>query len=150
VFSVVGSSQRPRTRNINNLLCRMPTSKTVNIDVMYCWLWPRQMTDPYSRQRGRPISTKQQLTDSNNNLVLGPRRGLTSRLTGRLTVSRSVILTWLISEFWVKQASPMLMICEAVASQRGQEPLNTETEQSLALKDVPRKRQMKTEQTEKT
>jgi hypothetical protein len=78
---------------VHKKVCRIPTSKIVNIDNMYCWLWPRQMTDPSSRQRGLPTSTKPQLSDSNKNLVLGPRRGLTPRLTGRLTVGRNMTLT---------------------------------------------------------
>jgi hypothetical protein len=41
----------------------------------------------------RPAPTKQQLSDSNKNLILGPRRGLTQRLTGRLTVRSKVTLT---------------------------------------------------------
>jgi hypothetical protein len=55
--------------------------------------YPKQMTDPSSRQRGRATSTKPQPSDSDKNLVLGPRWGLTPRLTGRLTVSRNVTLT---------------------------------------------------------
>jgi hypothetical protein len=51
------------------------------------------MTDPSSRQRGRPTLTKQEISDSNKNLVLGPTWGLTPGLTGRLTVSRNVTLT---------------------------------------------------------
>jgi hypothetical protein len=31
------------------------------------------VTDPSSRQRGRPTSTNKQLSDSNKNLVLSPR-----------------------------------------------------------------------------
>jgi hypothetical protein len=38
------------------------------------------MTDPSSRQRMPLTSTSSQLPDSNKNLVLGPRRGLTQRL----------------------------------------------------------------------
>jgi hypothetical protein len=51
------------------------------------------MTDPSSRQRGHPTSTKPQLSDSNKNLILGPTWGLTPRLTGQLTVGRNLTLT---------------------------------------------------------
>jgi hypothetical protein len=51
------------------------------------------MTEPSSRQRGRSISTKPQLSDSNKNLVLGPKWGFTQRLTGRLTVGHNSIST---------------------------------------------------------
>jgi hypothetical protein len=51
------------------------------------------MTDPFSRQRGRPTSTKPQLSNNNKNLVLGPRRDLTPRPAGLLTVDRNVTLT---------------------------------------------------------
>jgi hypothetical protein len=51
------------------------------------------MTNPSSRQRGRLASTKPQLSDSNKNLVLGSKWGLTPRLTGRLTVGHNVSLT---------------------------------------------------------
>jgi hypothetical protein len=51
------------------------------------------MIGPSSGQRKSPTSTKPQLSDSNKNLVLGPRRGLTPRLTGRLTVGRNMALT---------------------------------------------------------
>jgi hypothetical protein len=54
------------------------------------------MTDKWQsspRQRGRATSTKLQLPDSNINLVLGPRRGLTPRLTGQLIISFIVTLT---------------------------------------------------------
>jgi hypothetical protein len=44
------------------------------------------MTDPSSRQRYK-------LSNSNKNLVLGPRRALMSKLTARLTVGRNVTLT---------------------------------------------------------
>jgi hypothetical protein len=36
-------------------------------------------TDPSSRQRERPISTNLQLSDSNKNLVVSPRRVLYSK-----------------------------------------------------------------------
>jgi hypothetical protein len=51
------------------------------------------MTDPSSRQRGRPTSKKLQLPDSNKYMVLGPRWGLTPRSSGRMTVGRNVTLT---------------------------------------------------------
>jgi hypothetical protein len=51
------------------------------------------MTDPSSRQRGRPTSTKAQLSHSSKSLVLGPRRVLTPRLTGQVTVRRNATLT---------------------------------------------------------
>jgi hypothetical protein len=63
-----------------------------------CWLWPRQMTDPSSSQRGRPTSIKPLLSDSNKNVFLGPRRALTPRLTGRLTVCRNMTLTFTLHE----------------------------------------------------
>jgi hypothetical protein len=47
--------------------------------------WPPQMTD-----LGRPTSITPQLSDSNKNLVLDPRRGLISRQTCRLTVRCNV------------------------------------------------------------
>jgi hypothetical protein len=71
-------------------LCRMLTDNIVNIDDMYCWLWPQQMTDLSSCQRGRPILTKLQLSNSNKNLVLSPRRGLTPRLA-----DWSLVVMWL-------------------------------------------------------
>jgi hypothetical protein len=51
-----------------------------------------QTTDPSSRQRVRPTSANPELSDSNKNLVLGPRWGLTPRQTGRLT-GRNITLT---------------------------------------------------------
>jgi hypothetical protein len=51
-------------------------------------------TDPSSHQTGRPTSTNPKLSDSNKNLVLGPKWGLTPRQTGRLTVCRNVTLTF--------------------------------------------------------
>jgi hypothetical protein len=63
-----------------------------NIDVMYCWLWPRQTTDPSSPQRGRPTSTKPRLSWQHKNLVLGPKWGLTPRLTDWPSV---VLWLWL-------------------------------------------------------
>jgi hypothetical protein len=45
------------------------------------------------RQRGRLTLIKPQLSDSNKNMVLGPRWGLTPGLTGRLTVGCNVTLT---------------------------------------------------------
>jgi hypothetical protein len=55
-----------------------------------------QMTDASSRQRRRSTSIKPQLSDSNKNVALGPRRGLTSRPNGRPTIGRNltVTLTW--------------------------------------------------------
>jgi hypothetical protein len=50
-------------------------------------------THLFSHHRGCPTSTKLQLSNSNKNLVLDPRRGLTPRLTGQLTVSHKVTLT---------------------------------------------------------
>jgi hypothetical protein len=49
---------------------------------------------PASRLKWRPSSTEPQMSDSNKNLVLGPRWGLTPRLTGPLTVGRNLTLTW--------------------------------------------------------
>jgi hypothetical protein len=51
------------------------------------------MIDPSSHQRGRPTSTKQQLSDINKNQVMGHRWGLTPRLIGRLIASRNVTST---------------------------------------------------------
>jgi hypothetical protein len=51
------------------------------------------MTDPSSRQRGHSIATKPCMSDSNKNLVLGPKWGLTPGLIGRLTVGRNVTVT---------------------------------------------------------
>jgi hypothetical protein len=50
-------------------------------------------TDPSSGHRGRPTSTNPQLSDSNKNLVLGPKWDLTPRQTGRQTVGRNITLT---------------------------------------------------------
>jgi hypothetical protein len=49
-------------------------------------------THPLVRE-GTPTATNSQMSGSNKNLVLGPRWGLTSGLTGRLTVSRNLPLT---------------------------------------------------------
>jgi hypothetical protein len=75
----------------------MPTCKTVNIQVddMY---YPDH---PSSPQRGRPTSTKQP-SDSNINLVLGPKLGLTQRLPGQLTISRNV--TWTLTPVSLESA----------------------------------------------
>jgi hypothetical protein len=51
------------------------------------------MTDPSSRQKGRPTSTELQMPDSKKNLILDPSRGLTPRLTDRVTNGRNVTLT---------------------------------------------------------
>jgi hypothetical protein len=59
---------------------------------MCCWLCPRQMKVPSSRQSGRPTSTKLQLSNMNENLALGPRWGLTPRVTDRLAVGHNVTL----------------------------------------------------------
>jgi hypothetical protein len=48
------------------------------------------MTDPPSRQRGRPTSTNPQMSESNK--ISFDRWGLTPKLTSRLTVGRSVTL----------------------------------------------------------
>jgi hypothetical protein len=47
---------------------------------------PKHHSHQSSRQRGRPTCTKPQLSECNKYLILGPRWGLTLRLTGRLTV----------------------------------------------------------------
>jgi hypothetical protein len=52
-----------------------------------------QMTDPTSRQRGRPQMTRQKLKKKKRSLVKSPRLGSTPRLTDWLTVSRKVTLT---------------------------------------------------------
>jgi hypothetical protein len=44
------------------------------------------------RQRKRPTSTNPQLSDSNENLVVSPRRCFIPRRTGRLTVGRNIRL----------------------------------------------------------
>jgi hypothetical protein len=68
-------------------------------------------TDPSSRQRERPTSTSLQLSDTNKDLVLKPRRVLYSKTdwqTGRLTVSRTVTLNyedWIIRQTDVVQGS---------------------------------------------
>jgi hypothetical protein len=41
----------------------------------------------------RPTTTNPQLSESNKNVVLGPRWGLTPRETGRMTVDRNITLT---------------------------------------------------------
>jgi hypothetical protein len=58
--------------------------------IVHCTLWK---TDPFSRQRGCPISTNPQLSDRNKNLVISPDGGLIPRQTGRLTVGRNIRLT---------------------------------------------------------
>jgi hypothetical protein len=50
------------------------------------------MIDPSPHQSGRLTSTKPKPSDSNKNLVLGPRWGLTQRLTSRMTVGCNVTL----------------------------------------------------------
>jgi hypothetical protein len=55
-------------------------SKCVSCEVRTGFLYIRKYghtTDPSSRQRGRPISTNQELCDSNKGLVLDARWGLT-------------------------------------------------------------------------
>jgi hypothetical protein len=37
------------------------------------------VTEPSSRQRGRPTSTKPQLSDSNKSLALGPQKGIVTK-----------------------------------------------------------------------
>jgi hypothetical protein len=64
-----------------------------NVIDMYNWLWPLKMTDPFPLPRGCHTSTKPQPSDSNKNLVSRPRRDLTPRLVGWLTVGRNVTLT---------------------------------------------------------
>jgi hypothetical protein len=90
------------------------------------------MTDPSSRQRGRPTSTKPQLSDSNKNLVLRP----TWRLTPWLTWStdrrlyRDFDLMWVQFSMgagsWGKyQLKPEVGVwrwSEMVASLQGREP----------------------------
>jgi hypothetical protein len=70
----------------------MLTLTLICIDDMYYWLWTQQMTEPSSRQKEHPTSTKPQMSDSNIDLVRGPRRGLIPRLTSQLTVRRNVTL----------------------------------------------------------
>jgi hypothetical protein len=79
-------------------------------------------TDSSSRRRGRPTSTNQQLSDSNINLVLGPRWVLDRKMDGpkqlyfgcvpqgawrqdeMICGKPSVVkLLWLLSEEWVEQ-----------------------------------------------
>jgi hypothetical protein len=50
------------------------------------------MTDLFFRRRGRPTWTNPQFSDTNKNLVLGTRCGLTPRQNGWLPVSRNVTL----------------------------------------------------------
>jgi hypothetical protein len=50
------------------------------------------MTDSSSLQGGLPTSIKLQLSDSNKNLFLDSRMGLTPRLIGQLTSDRKVAL----------------------------------------------------------
>jgi hypothetical protein len=51
------------------------------------------MTDPSSYKKGPPTLTNLQLSDSNKDLVLGSRWGLTPRQTGQLTDIRNITLT---------------------------------------------------------
>jgi hypothetical protein len=71
------------------------------VDCSITWSWTcviaLQITNPSSRQRGRPTSTNSQLS-KNNQLEKGknwfrvPDGCLTPRRTGRLTVSRNITL----------------------------------------------------------
>jgi hypothetical protein len=63
-----------------------------------------------------PHIDKSQLSDSNKNLVLGPRRGLSPRLTDRLAVGRNVTLTWLRSYLFESRQLEQWASCEIVAS----------------------------------
>jgi hypothetical protein len=49
-------------------------------------------TDSSSRQKGRPTSVNPQLSASNKNLVVSPRRVLYSKTLFRLTVGRNIRL----------------------------------------------------------
>jgi hypothetical protein len=59
---------------------------------------------PVLSSERRPTSIKQQPADSNKSLVLGPRWGLTPRLTGQLTIDHNVTLT--LTEVVVRQSPP--------------------------------------------
>jgi hypothetical protein len=78
---------------------RMPTSNTVDVD---------EMTDSSFRQRRRPTATNPQVSNSNINLVLGTRWGLTPRLIDRMTAGRKVILKW--SELSWESAISILVV----------------------------------------
>jgi hypothetical protein len=84
---------------VDKWLYRMLTSKSVYINDKYCWLWPWQMT-PVLIEGGCPTSTKLPLSDSNKNLVLGPKTGLDLKMTGRLTDGRNVTVTYFDSKIW--------------------------------------------------
>jgi hypothetical protein len=56
------------------------------------------MTDPTSRQRGRPKWTGQQLSQGRKHLVMSPSWGSTPRQIDRLTVSCNMTLTCLHEE----------------------------------------------------
>jgi hypothetical protein len=104
-----------------NDVCRMPTSKIVNIDYMYCWLWPRQIIDTSSRQREPPYR-------QNGNCVTVQKSGLVPqmgpRLTDRLTVGRIVALTRMNQcELGGRELSSWIR-CERVAGQREPELLS--------------------------
>jgi hypothetical protein len=85
------------------------------------------MKGPSSRQRGCPISTKLQLSGSNKNLNLGPRYGLTPRLTGKLTVCRNVTLMLVCLDSTVELAVKQSPVGNDV---------NTEDEKSSLLRAV--------------
>jgi hypothetical protein len=55
---------------------------------------------------------------------------LTSRQTGRITIGRNKTLTLTVSR---RKLVTARRSCEGVAGQRGQEPLNTEAEESALL-----------------
>jgi hypothetical protein len=79
----------------NSATGRRPFSK--KLPLAYCY-HPHiviMLTDTSSRQKGRPTSANPQMSDSNKNLVLGPRWSLTPGLTDRWsyvtwTVARDV------------------------------------------------------------
>jgi hypothetical protein len=73
----------------------------------------KRQTCPLVREGIPYQQTRKCLT--NKNLVLGPRRGLDTRRTGRLTVDRNItlILTWVMTESVVKSDK---LVAEAGAS----------------------------------
>jgi hypothetical protein len=78
----------------------MCVTQYVNILCKYWLTVDWQMTDPTSRQRGRPQMKRQKLSKKKRSLVKSPRLGSTPRLTYWLTVSCNVtlILTLFVSK----------------------------------------------------
>lgn len=66
----------------------MPTNKDVYTDAMYCYHREKLQTRPLGREDAQHRQSLKCLKVKN--VVLGPRWGLTQRLTGQLTFDRNV------------------------------------------------------------